>query len=254
MHQPTLRVLQILERIAKENDGLRLADFSRELNIPKSTLVPILQTLCDQHYLSITESNRYTAGTALFCLGTAFTGSFPVLRYVRQQLELMVEKLGETCFFGALNGGDVLYLEKVESPEPIRMLTSVGRRLPAYATGLGKALLAGYNEAALRRLYPHGLEALTEHTVTDFAALAHQLAQASLLGYAWECEESTPHVRCFAVPIRKHKKVVAAISVTIPLFRYRQEDQDRILQVLQSTAGQMGYILEDTDAHFGELF
>lgn len=254
MHQPTFRVLQVLEQIARKDTSQRLTDISRELGIPKSTLLPILQTLCQQKYLAQDDLGRYSAGVSLFSLGTSFSGSFPVLEYARQQLDSLVEKLGETCFFGTLDGGHVLYLEKVESPQPLRMLTSVGRHLPAYATGIGKALLCDHSPQQLQALYPQELTALTEHTVTDLSQLSDQLRQMRQAGYTWECEESTPHVRCFAVPIRKHGAIVAAISVTIPLFRYNEEDRPKIIHAIQAAAAQMSTVFEQTNAHFGDLF
>ena len=254
MHQPTLRVLQILELIASDSGGRRLADLSRDLQIAKSTLVPILQTLCQQHYLSQNEAGQYQAGTALFRMGAAFAGKFPVLEYVHSQLETLVAQLGETCYFGVLDDGHVLYLEKADSPQPLRMLTAVGRRLPAYATGIGKALLSDLPEETVRRLYANGLEPLTEHTVTDMAALIAQLAQTRRNGYAWEVEESTPHVRCFAVPVRKFGTIVAAVSISIPLFRYEEGQRAQIISQLQAAAAQMQKTFEQTDAHFTDIF
>lgn len=254
MHQPTLRVLQVLQSIASEGNGKRLTDLSRELDIPKSTLLPILQTLCQQQYLAQDDSGRYGAGMSMFSLSTAFSGKFPILPYVHRTLEALVEQLGETCFFGVLDGGHVLYLEKVESSQPLRMLTSVGRRLPAYATGIGKALLMETDAAQLSQLYPEPPEPLTPNTITDLAELALQLRQARLDGYAWESEESTPHVRCFAVPVRKHGTIVAAVSASFPLFRYNEADKDRILETLKATAYEIQQTIEQTNAHFTDIF
>lgn len=254
MHQPTLRVLQVLQSIASEGNGKRLTDLSRELDIPKSTLLPILQTLCAQQYLTQDESGRYGAGTSLFSLGAAFAGKFPILPYVHQVLESLVQQLGETCYFGVLDGGHVLYLEKADSPQPLRMLTTVGRRLPAYATGIGKALLMETDPIQLTRLYPEPLVPLTEHTITDLTQLSIQLRLARLDGYAWESEESTPHVRCFAVPIRKHGVIIAAISVTIPLFRYDEGQKELILEKLKAASKQIQLTIEQTNAHFTDIF
>ena len=254
MHQPTLRVLQVLQRISQDGSGLRLADLSCDLDIPKSTLLPIMQTLVQNKYLSQDDMGRYLPGTSLFVLGTAFSGSFPVLRFVQEQLQQLVKDLDETCYFGVLEAGQVLYLEKAESSQPLRMLTATGRRLPAYATGIGKALLCDLDAQQLQQLYPNGLSPLTEHTVTDFDALQAQLMEARLENCAWECEESTPHVRCFAVPVRKHGAIVAAISVTIPLFRYQEENRSQIIRTIQTAAAQMSTVFEQTNAHFGDLF
>lgn len=254
MHQPTNRVLKILEQVASHREGQRLSDFSKELGFPKSTILPILQTLCQSRYLTQDDSGRYTAGTALFSLGAAFSGCFPVLKFVREQLNGLVEQLGETCYCGVLEDGQVLYLDKVDSPQPLRMLTSTGRRLPAYATSIGKALLIDKDEQQLRQLYPQGLEKLTSHTIGDIPMLAKQLQQARLEGYTWEIEESTAHIRCFAVPVYKHGRVIAAISVAIPLFRYLDREKDSIVELLKTAAREMGSMIEVTDAHFGSAF
>ena len=158
MHQPTLRVLQVLQSIASEGQGKRLTELSRELDIPKSTLLPILQTLCERQFLTQDESGRYGAGKSLFTLGATFSGKFPILSYVHRKLEDLVLELGETCYFGVLDEGQVLYLEKADSPQPRRMLTTVGHRLPAYATGLGKALLMEHTGDQLSALYPEPLQ------------------------------------------------------------------------------------------------
>ena len=254
MHQPTIRVLQILDQVARHGNGHRLADLSRELGIPKSTLLPILQTLCANHYLTQDEHGRYGAGTALFSLCTTFSGSFPVLSYVRRELGALVEILGETCYFGVLEEGQVLYLEKQDSPQPLRMLTTPGQRLPAYATGIGKSLLMDADAKTLRRLYPNGLAPITQHTITDPDQLAAQLQQAQEVGYTWESEESTPHVRCFAVPVRKNGIIVAAISVSIPIFRYDACKKTSILEALQKTAAAISETICQTNAHLGNAF
>lgn len=254
MHPPTLRVLDILELLAQRGEPLRLTDFSKVLEIPKSTLLPILQTLCQRNYLHQDSAGLYTAGTALFSIGTSFSGCFPVLDYVNNILAELAQQLQETCYFGALENGQVLYLGKQDSPQPLRVLTDTGRRMPAYATSLGKALLMDHDQEKLQDLYPGGLTALTPNTITDPTILAAQLAQARSDGYTWEIEESTAHIRCFAVPVRKHSRIIAAISVAIPLFRYEEANKPQILAALQEQAAKISRIIEQTDAHFGALF
>ena len=254
MHQPTLRVLKILSLVARSGGQLRLTDFSRELEIPKSTLLPILQTLCARRYLFQDDRGYYAAGTELFSMAAAFSGCFPLLDYVGQELDVLVQATQETCYFGALEEGNVLYLCKQDSPRPVRVLTGTGRRLPAYATSLGKAMLLDHTEQQLRDIYPDGLQPVTEHTLTDLPTLVWQLNRARVDGYAWEKEESTEDVCCFAAPIRKRGRIVAAISVAIPLFRYDESKKDTITSALRERAARIGKTIEDTDAHFGELF
>lgn len=253
MHQPTLRILEILELISKSSEGKRLADFSRELGIPKSTLLPILQTLCSHRYLNYSDG-VYEVGTALFSLGADFSGRFPTLKLVRTELNELVKIFGETCYFGVLEDGNVLYVDKVDSPQPLRILISTGKKLPAYATGIGKALLMDKSEAELKALYSDGLKPLTQNTVTDVNKLLKQLSLAKKEGYAQEVEESVEHIRCFAVPIKKHNKVVAAISVAIPVFRFVSGNEKVYAATLKTAAEKISRIIEETDAHFGGVF
>ena len=174
--------------------------------------------------------------------------------YVHRELISLVEKFGETCYFGIPDGGNVLYLDKVDSPNPLRMLTAIGRRLPAYATGVGKALLMGKSEAELRKLYPSGLTALTPKTVTDISALYEQLSAAERDGYAWEIEESTEFIRCFAVPVKKLGRTVGAVSIAIPVFRYDESKRGEIVKALLDAADRLGGLIEATDGGFDNIF
>ena len=247
MHKPTLRVLQILELLSSAGEPQRLADISRALDIPKSTLLPILQTMTENRYLAKDASDRYCLGMAILGAAAAAGKIHGPAKCIKACLKELVEEFDETCYYGVLEGNQVLYVEKVESRQPLRMLTAMGHKLPAYATGIGKALLTDYTKQQLEALYPKGLAPLTEKTVRDIPSLAAQLTQAKADGYAWEIEESTEHIRCFAVPVRKSGSIIGAVSMAIPLFRYREEKKENIVAALQSTARRLGDLLQQTD-------
>ncbi len=250
MHHPTVRVLEVLNYILKNDVNHRLADLSRELAIPKSTLLPILQTLCEYGYISQNKMGEYCPGITLYSVGTRMRGRFPAMDYVRNKLKSIASALGETCYFGIRDGGFVQYLDKVQSDRSLSVLIDPGNRLPAYATGVGKALLTDTSPDELKKLYPDGLKPLTKNTITNFDVLSEQMTLAGIRGYAEETEESTEHIRCFAVPIRKYKKIVAAISVAIPVFRYQESEKDRIINILKDAASEISAITEQTDAVF----
>ena len=239
MHKPTLRVMEVLELLCSSAVPLRLSDISRTLDVPKSTLLPILQTMTEKRYISKNEYDQYHPGAALMGLGNAAGKFFSPGEHIRRCLDALVTRFGETCYYGVPDGGDVLYLEKVDSPQPLRMLTAIGHRLPAYATGIGKALLMDHTKEQLQKLYPAALRPLTENTVTDTDALYRQLQEARSLGYTWEVEESTEHIRCFAVPIRTGGKITAAVSIAFPVFRYQQELKKDIIEALKRTAAEI---------------
>lgn len=236
MHKPTLRVLQVLELLCETGQNLRLAEISRMLDVPKSTLLPILQTMVEEGFLGKDDSEKYCPGIALLTVGAAARNTHSQSEEIRVRLQSLVDQFGETCYYGVLDGGQVLYMEKVDSPQPLRMLTTIGHRLPAYATGLGKALLMDHTLADLKALYSDKLDGLTKNTVRDLKELIRQLQQAKMQGYSWEVEESTEHIRCFGVPVRKDGKIAGAVSIAIPLFRYEESKREEIITALQKTA------------------
>lgn len=236
MHKPTLRVLQVLELLCQAGQPLRLTQISQELEVPKSTLLPILQTMAQMGYISRDESERYSPGPALLRTGAAARAVHSPGESIRSALGALVKQFGETCYYGVLDGNQVLYMEKVDSPQPLRMLTSIGHRLPAYATGLGKALLLDKTYEQLKQMYPERLESLTKNTVKDLKTLSQQLQQSRTMGYSWETEESTEHIRCFGVPLRVDGIIKGAISIAIPVFRYQKEKKEEMVEALQKTA------------------
>ena len=236
MHKPTQRVLQVLELLCECGQPQRLTQISQALDVPKSTLLPILQTMVESGFVSRDASEKYSPGVALLRTGAAARAVYSRDQEIRDCLQVLVDTFGETCYYGVLDGSNVLYMEKVDSPQSLRMLTTIGRRMPAYATGLGKALLLDHTDGQLKALYRDKLEPLTKNTVKDIAALSSQLRQARQTGYTWEVEESTEHIRCFGVPVRRDGAIVGAVSIAIPLFRYREEKKEEIIAALQKTA------------------
>lgn len=246
MHNPTLRVMEILNLLCETGQPLRLNRISRELEIPKSTLLPILQTLTEGGYLSRDSMEGYGPGPALLRIGAAAGAAHSPGEAIRERLKALVDRFGETCYYGVPEGSAVLYLEKVDSPNPLRMLTTIGHRLPAYATGLGKALLLDKTPEQLKKLYPEKLLPLTKNTVRDLKTLGQQLQQMRALGYCWETEESTDHIRCFAAPVRRNGEIQGAVSIAIPIFRYREEERETMVEALKKTAEEITEILDYT--------
>lgn len=238
-HRATARVLDILEKLSVKREGLTLTDLSHMLAAPKSSLFPIVHTLEERHYLHQDEgSGRYTIGSGCWILGAAFAadgGLEPIIEIMKK----IVEQCQETCQLGRLDGGNVLYIEKEDSSQTIRMISQVGNRLPANATAIGKALLSGLTDDEIRSLYADGLPRLTENTVTEMDTLLAQLAEVRASGMATEREESTPQLACWAVPLRRQDKVFAALSVSVPLFRCSPEKMDMVYQCLREAQAEI---------------
>ena len=142
-----------------------------------------------------------------------------------------------------LSGGDALCLIKVDSPEAIRMFSAPGRKMPAYSTALGKALLSDKTKECIHSLYPDGLHPVTEKTIVDMGILLQQLEEVKRTGIATESEENAMMIRCFAVPIVNNGTVAAAISVAIPVFRCTDEKIETIIKLLNTVRPKIELLL-----------
>ena len=131
-------------------------------------------------------------------------------------MEYIVKKTDEICQLGILEGGDVLYIAKVDSNNPIRILSSVGKKIPAYCTALGKSLISNLNLNEIKLLYPNGLKAFTKNTITDFNTLYNELIEVKNTSIATEHGEINPDLNCVNL-------IVASISITFPTFRLSEE-------------------------------
>lgn len=232
-HRSTMRVLEIIEFISSNTEGYTLTQLSTLLSAPKSSLWPIVQTLYKNKYLSQNhDTNKYRLGLMSFKIGQRYLEQINIMDIVREEMVSLTNQCSETSYFGILANGYSHYLVKVDSPEPIRMFASAGKQLPAYSTGLGKALLSGCTHDELAGMYSDGLAPVTDHTILDLDALERQLEQVRSEGFAYESEESTLQIRCIAVPIKKGEKVIAGLSVAMPLFRYSEEKSVKIKKML----------------------
>ncbi len=232
-HRSTARVLSILQQVAGNHEGYTLSKLAELLEAPKGSIFPMLQTLKEYRFLSYDErTGLYQIGPMAFQVGMAFVNYGDNLKFIDMKLSQIVESCLETAHFGVLDSGNVVYLLKKDSPQAIRMISTVGKTLPAYGTGIGKALLMDHSLEELKEIYPEGLKKLTYNTIVDFNVLEDELKSFRKDDVAYEYEESNKDVQCVAAAIRKDSKIVAAVSVAIPIFRCDEEKIKNIRNIL----------------------
>jgi DNA-binding IclR family transcriptional regulator len=226
------RVLDVLETLASSGP-LSLRDLAAQLEVPKSSMHALLRTMQRRGWLETDASGTlYGLGVRSLLAGSAYVDRDIVVRRTALVLDELAEQTGETVHLGRLEGSDVVYLAKRESSHPLRLFSSVGRRLPAHSVALGKALLAEMPpEAALARL-PPVLEAHTPNTITDPERLLEDLEQVRRRGYAIDAEESASGLRCFAVSLRQQFGTHDAISISVPVARLRDGREEEIVALL----------------------
>ena len=171
-HKPTERVLNILELLGTTPSGLSLSDIAKHIGSPKTTVAPILHTMASRNFIAFhRDSSLYTIGIGAYLAGSSYYGEKSIMQFIKSEMEYAVNETNEICQFGIRSDNSVLYIAKVDSKEAIRLVSSVGKRLPLYCTALGKALLYQLPFEKVKALYPNGLEKFTEYTITDFETL-----------------------------------------------------------------------------------
>lgn len=230
------RTLDVLEALAADPSKPTLGELARRLGIPKSSLHGVLRTLQVRGWVQTDQTGtRFGLGVRALRVGAAFVESDDAVSVLAPVLDALAAQFGETVHLGRLDGSDVVYLAKRESVHPLRLFSAIGRRLPAHATALGKALLAQQPDEQLAQLLPTPLPRLTPHTLTDLAALRADLATVRTVGYAVDREENSEGIICVAVAVPAHypgEPCVDAISVAVPTSRHSPALQDRIAAAL----------------------
>lgn len=234
-HKPTERVLRILTLLAAHPEGLSLTQVTELLHIPKSTLSPILQEMVQQKFLQLQDNSKlYSIGISSYCIGAAYEHEKTLIPYIKSIMRDITREINEICQVGVLDGADVLYILKEDAAitQTIKIISYIGKKLPAYCTALGKALLCDYTFPQLQALYPNPLVKQTQNTITDLHTLYEQLQSIKQTHIAVEQEEITYQLCCFAVPIVLTHTHNYAMSIGMPLFRATKEKKELAKQLL----------------------
>ncbi len=128
-HRPTARILDILEALAESENGYTLTEIADAINAPKSSIFPIVHTLNARKYITIDKNtSKYSIGIRSYTLGSSFFEKRTIFNYIIDEMTNIVNSCSETCQLGILDNNEVLYIGKVDSPEPIRLISYVGEK------------------------------------------------------------------------------------------------------------------------------
>jgi DNA-binding IclR family transcriptional regulator len=213
--------LRLLKVFSDEEYEIGISALAQRLALAKSTVHRLASTVIQAGMLEQNpETGRYRLGLALFELGSLVRRQMDVSTEAKPLLKLLKEKTGETVHLAILDHGSVLYINKIESGQAIRMSTSVGARAPVHCTADGKALLAFQPEEVVAQMIGQGLPVRSPKTITDPKALQRDLAAIRARGYAVDDEESELGLRSIAATIRSHSgAVIASLSIAGPAHR-----------------------------------
>lgn len=236
-----VRALDILELFLDDRADASAAEIGETLDLPRTTVHELISTLRTRGYLepSTVPAGRVELGRRLFELGNAYAERHDLIVEGQRAAERLAARCQETVHLTVRDGTDVVYVVKVDSTHSVRMVSSVGRRLPAHCTAGGKMLLASLAPEVLDELYPRSsdLTALTPNSITSPARLREVLEDAARQGIAEDDGESTPEVRCVAAPIRdRHARVIAAASISVPTSRWSRQRRGELASLVRDAA------------------
>ena len=213
MSNSVIRALTILELLAASEKTLSLARISERLEIPKSTTHSILRSLTHQRFIVADATGGYSIGIKAFEVGSAFVRQGDLLTLVAPQLVRITRRLEMTSHYAVLDGPDAVYLCKEDPPQVgVQLASSLGARLPARLTAVGKACLAWL---------PAGK--LTDHIRADDGSglaapsmddLESELAQIRSAGFSTDDGATARGIRCVAAPVFDLDGPCGAIGVS----------------------------------------
>ena len=210
------RGLAVISAFDAEHRELSLSDVARTTGLTRATARRFLLTLAELGYMSVADG-RFSLRPRVLELGYPYLASLGLPELAPPHMERLVAQVNESSSISVLDDVDIVYVVRVPTRRIMSITLSVGTRLPAYCTSMGRVLIAGMGNDELERLLSRiELRALTARTVTDRGALVRLLARVRRQGYALTDQELEEGLRSIAVPIRDGGgAVAAALNVSV---------------------------------------
>jgi len=209
------RGLSVISAFGPQAPELTLSEVARATGLTRAAARRFLLTLVDLGYMRF-DGKLFRLAPKVLGLGYAYLSSLSLPGIAEPHLEDLVMRVRESSSMSVLDGPDIVYVARVPTSRIMTVTISVGTRFPAYATSMGRVLLAGLDEDALEG-YLAGLriERFTDSTVRSAEELRARLDRARTDGYALVDQELEAGLRSIAAPVRNRQgRVVAAVNVS----------------------------------------
>ncbi|HCB06433.1 MAG TPA: IclR family transcriptional regulator [Nocardioides bacterium] len=225
---------RLLKAFLSREREIGVSELSRRLGLGKSTVHRLLTTLVQEGLVEKTDSGGYRLGLTMFELGQVVQSHMDLHGAVGPVLAALREETHEGCQVGVLDGHEVVYIDRLESSQTLRLFNETGRRVPVHTTSSGKVLLAHLADDDLDRVLDVApLNQMTPKSITDPAALRTELSRIRARGWSEAVEEREIGVASIAAPVRDASgRVVAAISIGAPAARMGAQQRRRLAEVV----------------------
>jgi IclR family transcriptional regulator, pca regulon regulatory protein len=249
------RGLAVIRAFHRNRPEMTLTEVAERTSLSPATARRSLYTLQQLGYVS-SHGRRFMLRSKVLDLGSAFWSSMKIEEVAQAHLREVVDAVSDSCSLAVLEGKDVLYLAHAASRRTVRMPAGIGARFPAYATSIGRAMLA-YLDAAVLDRYLDSVEMkpLTDRTVTDPVRLKQILAEIRKNGYACTQDELDYGLSSVAVPVMIGDRAVAAINTSSNSARMSKDELAKArVGILQRTALAIAQALEQSPALLHSLY
>lgn len=234
------RADMILQRLAEVRAPVRAAELLEATGLPRSTLYLLLESLERKHWIE-RSGDGYVIGVRLFEHGSAYLRHDGLQEAFRTAASDFVAKHNEAVQMAILDGAEVVYVAREDANRPVRLVSDLGTRLPAHCSALGKAIMASMDDADVVAMLPPTLTALTERSITRLPQLLKTLAQVRSAGVAFDVEEVSAGLHCFAAYVGKTamgRRV--AVSTSVPIDRMDRRRDKLLASGIAQLAKQIG--------------
>ena len=228
--QSLARGLAVIRAFDAGSPELTLSDVARKTGLTRAAARRFLLTFTDLGYVR-TDGRLFALSPRVLELGYAYLSSLTLPEVAEPHLERLVAEVHESASVSVLDGGDVVYVARVPTSQIMRVTISIGTRFPAYATSMGRVLLAGLPADRLDAyLAATTLRRITPRTITSATALREELKRVSRQGWALNDQELEDGLRSIAAPIRDHAgRVTAAVNLAAAAGRTSAESATSVL-------------------------
>ena len=220
------RGIQVLKSFTFERPDWSLAELSRHLGWNRANVHRILLTLREAGMLEMdADTSRYHLSIAVFELGGVMLSRLGLTAKAYPSMAWLTDATGLACNLGILDGGDIVYIDKIEAGTHLQLRARPGRRLPAYRTALGRAILAELPEEQVQRILAAAdLIRITPHTITTLEGIDEQISLARRHGFSQDMEENTIGIAGLGAAIVDHRgRPFAGLSIGGPVSLFSSE-------------------------------
>jgi len=246
-----LRLLLVLEEVAKSGVPVTPTDVNASLGLPKPTIHRLFATLEDEGFLQRDMDGRtYSPGPRMRNLASGILSSLRIRTARLAILRQLSREIGETCNITLPDRNDMIYLERVETEWPLRIQLPPGTHVPFHCTASGKMYLSSLTPSHLDLyLKAADLRQHTPNTITDRAALRAEIGHIKQRGYSRDREEFMLDMVALAVPILDpHGRLMATLSFHAPTQRFSADSVLECLDALRTASAALSRLVDQSDA------